>query len=85
MNAKMILAALALSLSLAACANKEEAPMEAAQDAAAEASDAAGAAADAAADAGEPATDAAAAAAEAGEAAMDAASAPAEGETPPAE
>ncbi len=41
MNTKMILAAVALSLSLAACAKKEE-PAEAAQDAAATASDAAG-------------------------------------------
>ena len=41
MNTKMILAAVALSLSLAACAKKEE-PAEAAQDAAATASEAAG-------------------------------------------
>jgi hypothetical protein len=64
MNTKMILAAIALSLSLAACAKKEEAaaPAEApaaeapAPDAGAAASDAAGAASDAAA----PAADAAA-------------------------
>ena len=41
MNTKMILAAVALSLSLAACAKKEE-PAEAAQDAAATANEAAG-------------------------------------------
>jgi hypothetical protein len=88
MNTKMILAALALSLSLAACAKKDEAPVDAAQDAAAEATDAAADAGDAAATAGEAATDAAAAAgdaaAAAGEAATDAATAPA-GETPPAQ
>ena len=65
MNTKMILAAVALSLSLAACAKKEE-PAEAAQDAAATANDAAadaqGAAADANAAAADAATDAAAAA-----------------------
>ena len=50
MNTKMILAAIALSLSLAACAKKEE-PAEAAQDAAATASEAAGDAQQAAGDA----------------------------------
>jgi hypothetical protein len=73
MNTKMILAAVALSLSLAACAKKEE-PAEAAQDAAATASDAAGQAQDAAGQAQEAAGDAAAAAG-------DAATPPA-GETP---
>ena len=75
MNTKMILAAVALSLSLAACAKKEE-PAEAAQDAAATASEAAGTAQDAA-------GDAAAAAGDAAAAAGDAALPPAE--TPPAE
>jgi hypothetical protein len=75
MNTKMILAAIALSLSLVACAKKE--PAEAAQDAAATASDAAGQAQDAAGQAQEAAGDAAAAAG-------DAATPPA-GETPPAE
>jgi hypothetical protein len=74
MNTKMILAAVALSLSLAACAKKEE-PAEAAQDAAATATDAAGQAQDAA-------GDAAAAAGDAASAAGDAATPPAE--TPPA-
>ena len=60
MNTKMILAAVALSLSLAACAKKEE-PAEAAQDAAATATDAAATATDAAADANAAAADAAAA------------------------
>jgi uncharacterized protein YjbJ (UPF0337 family) len=50
MNTKMILAAVALSLSLAACAKKEE-PAEAAQDAAATANEAAGQAQEAAGDA----------------------------------
>jgi hypothetical protein len=72
MNTKMILAAIALSLSLVACAKKE--PAEAAQDAAATASDAAGQAQDAAGQAQEAAGDAAAAAG-------DAATTPA-GETP---
>jgi hypothetical protein len=80
MNTKMILAAVALSLSLAACAKKEE-PAEAAQDAAATANEAAGTAQDAAGDAAAAAGDAAAAAGDA------AATAPAEtppaGETPP--
>jgi hypothetical protein len=76
MNTKMILAAVALSLSLAACAKKEE-PAEAAQDAAATANEAAGTAQDAAADANAAASDAAAAAGDA------AATAPAE--TPPAD
>jgi hypothetical protein len=76
MNTKMILAAVALSLSLAACAKKEEAT-EAAQDAAATASDAAGEAQEAAGDAAAAAGDAAAAAGDA------AAAAPAES-TPPA-
>jgi hypothetical protein len=75
MNTKMILAAVALSLSLAACAKKEE-PAEAAQDAAATANDAAGQAQDAA-------GDAAAAAGDAASAAGDAATPPAE--TPPAD
>jgi hypothetical protein len=75
MNTKMILAAIALSLSLVACAKKE--PAEAAQDAAATASDAAGQAQDAAGEAQQAAGDAAAAAG-------DAATPPA-GETPPAE
>jgi hypothetical protein len=76
MNTKMILAAVALSLSLAACAKKEE-PAEAAQDAAATATDAAGEAQEAAGDAAAAAGDAAAAAGDA------AAAAPAES-TPPA-
>jgi hypothetical protein len=76
MNTKMILAAVALSLSLAACAKKEE-PAEAAQDAAATANEAAGQAQDAAGDAAAAAGDAAAAAGDA------AATAPAE--TPPAD
>jgi hypothetical protein len=76
MNTKMILAAVALSLSLAACAKKEE-PAEAAQDAAATASDAAGQAQDAAADATQAAGDAA-------NAASDAAAPPAGETTPPA-
>jgi hypothetical protein len=75
MNTKMILAAIALSLSLAACAKKEE-PAEAAQDAAATASDAAGQAQEAAGDAQQAAGDAASAAG-------DAAAPPAE--TPPAD
>lgn len=66
MNTKMILAALAVSLSLAACAKQEQAPVDAAQDAAAEA----GAAAETATEA---ASDAAAAAGEAAEAAGEAA------------
>jgi hypothetical protein len=74
MNTKMILAAIALSLSLAACAKKEE-PAEAAQDAAATANEAAGQAQEAAGDAAAAADDAAAAAGDA--------AAPAE--TPPAE
>jgi hypothetical protein len=74
MNTKMILAAVALSLSLAACAKKEE-PAEAAQDAAATANEAAGQAQDAAGDAAAAAGDAAAAAGDA--------AAPAE--TPPAD
>jgi hypothetical protein len=77
MNTKMILAAVALSLSLAACAKKEE-PAEAAQDAAATASDAAGQAQDAAGQAQDAAGDAAAAAGDA------AAAPPAESTTPPA-
>ena len=76
MNTKMILAAVALSLSLAACAKKEE-PAEAAQDAAATANEAAGTAQEAAGDAAAAAGDAAAAAGDA------AAAAPAES-TPPA-
>src|SRR5688500_13588664 len=64
MNTKMILAAVALSLSLAACAKKEE-PAEAAQDAAATATDAAGQAQEAAGDAAAAAGDAAAAAGDA--------------------
>jgi hypothetical protein len=80
MNTKMILAAIALSLSLAACAKKEE-PAEAAQDAAATANDAAGQAADSAADASAAAGDAASAAGDAAAAAGDAAAS----ETPPAE
>jgi hypothetical protein len=80
MNTKMILAAIALSLSLAACAKKEE-PAEAAQDAAATANDAAGQAADSANDAAAAAGDAAAAA---GDANAAAGQAPAE-TTPPAE
>jgi hypothetical protein len=75
MNTKMILAAIALSLSLVGCAKKE--PAEAAQDAAATASDAAGQAQEAAGDAQQAAGDAAAAAG-------DAATPPA-GETPPAD
>ena len=71
MNTKIILAALALSLTLAGCAKKEE-PAEAAQDAAA----AAGAAAS---DASSAASDAAGAATDAASAATDAAAA-----TPPA-
>jgi hypothetical protein len=81
MNTKMILAAIALSLTLAACA-KQEAPADAAQDAAATANDAAGEAADAASDASAAAGDAAAAAGDAAAAAGDAASGEA---TPPAE
>lgn len=87
MNTKMILAALALSLSLAGCAKKEE-PAEAAQDAAAAAGEAASDASSAASDAAGAATDAAGAAADAGAAAADAAApapAPAEGAAPPAE
>jgi hypothetical protein len=72
MNTKMILAALALSLSLVACA-KKEAPAEAAQDAAAAASDAAGQASDAATDAAGAAGDAAAAAGDAAASAGEAA------------
>jgi hypothetical protein len=72
MNTKMILAALALSLSLVGCA-KKEAPAEAAQDAAATASDAAGEAAGAATDAAAAAGDAAQAAGDAAQAAGDAA------------
>jgi uncharacterized lipoprotein NlpE involved in copper resistance len=75
MNTKMILAALALSLSLAACAKKDEAPVEAAQEAAAAATEAAEAAGEAAAEAAEAAGEAAA---EAVEAATDAATAPAQ-------
>jgi hypothetical protein len=78
MNTKMILAAVALSLSLAACAKKEE-PAEAAQDAAATATEAAGAAQEAAGDAAAAAGDAAAAAGDA------AAPAEAPAETPPAQ
>jgi hypothetical protein len=78
MSTKMILAAIALSLSLAACAKKEE-PAEAAQDAAATANEAAGEAADAAGDAAAAAGDAAAAAGDA------AASETPPAETPPAE
>lgn len=82
MNTKMILAAIALSLSLAACAKKEEMPADAAQDAAATANEAAGEAADAASDASAAAGDAAAAAGDAAAAAGEAAT----GETtPPAE
>jgi hypothetical protein len=77
MSTKMILAAIALSLSLAACAKKEE-PAEAAQDAAATASDAAGEAQDAAGQAQDAAGDAAAAAGDA------ATTPPAEQTTPPA-
>jgi hypothetical protein len=79
MNTKMILAAVALSLSLAACAKKDE-PAEAAQDAAATANEAAGQAQDAA-------GDAAAAAGDAAQAAGDAAAPPAEtpAEQPPAQ
>lgn len=72
MNTKLILAAIALSLTLAACAKNEQ-PAEAAQDAAATADQAATQAQDAAADAN-------AAANEAADAASDAA-APASGET----
>jgi hypothetical protein len=71
MNIKMILAALALSLSLAACAKKEEAPADVAAPAATEE---APAAAEAPADAAVPAE---------GEAPADAATAPAEETTPP--
>jgi hypothetical protein len=78
MNTKMILAAVALSLSLAACAKKEE-PAEAAQDAAATANEAAGEAQDAAGDAAAAAGDAAAAAGDA------AAAAPAESMPPAGE
>jgi hypothetical protein len=81
MSTKLILAAIALSLSLAACAKKDEAPAEAAQDAAATANEAAGEAADAASDASAAAGDAATAAGDAAEAASDAATPPAE--TPP--
>ncbi|MGH8187430.1 MAG: hypothetical protein ACREUC_12790 [Steroidobacteraceae bacterium] len=79
MSTKMILAAIALSLSLAACAKKEEMPADAAQDAAATANEAAGEAADAAGDAAAAAGDAAAAAGDA--AASGEATPPAE--TPP--
>jgi hypothetical protein len=78
MNTKMILAAVALSLSLAACAKKEE-PAEAAQDAAATANEAAGQAQEAAGDAAAAAGDAAAAAGDA------AAPAEAPAEQPPAQ
>jgi hypothetical protein len=83
MNTKMILAALALSLSLAGCAKKEE-PAEAAQDAAAAAGEAASDASAAATDAAGAATDAAAAATDAAAAAppADAAPAPAPAEAP---
>jgi hypothetical protein len=77
MNTKMILAAVALSLSLAACAKKEE-PAEAAQDAAATANEAAG-------DAQQAAGDAQQAAGDAANAASDAAAPPAGETTPPAD
>jgi hypothetical protein len=93
MNAKVALSALVLALSLSACGGQESAPVEAAQEAAADAgaaaADAAAAAGDAAAAAGEAvgeaASDAAAAAgdaAAAGEAAADAAEAAKEAVTP---
>jgi hypothetical protein len=82
MNTKMILAAVALSLSLAACAKKEE-PAEAAQDAAATANEAAGQATDAAGDAQQAAGDAAAAAGDA--AATPPAETPPAGDQPPAQ
>jgi cytochrome c oxidase assembly factor CtaG len=68
MNTKMILAAIALSLTLAACAKKDEAT-ETAQDAAETAGDAAAAAGDAATDAAAAAGDAATAAGDASAAA----------------
>lgn len=75
MNTKMILAALALSLSLAACAKKEEAPTAEAPAAEMPAADA---------PAAEPAADAAGDAAAPAEAApADAATAPPAGETTP--
>ena len=77
MNTKMILAAIALSLSLVACAKKE--PAEAAQDSAAQAQESAGQAQEAAGDAQQAAGDAAAAAGDA------AATPPADGAAPPAE
>jgi hypothetical protein len=76
MNTKMILAAIALSLSLVACAKKE--PAEAAQDSAAQAQESAGQAQEAAGDAQQAAGDAASAAG-------DAAATPPAGETPPAD
>jgi hypothetical protein len=76
MNTKMILAAIALSLSLVACAKKE--PAEAAQDSAAQAQESAGQAQEAAGDAQQAAGDAASAAGDA------AATPPADG-APPAE
>jgi uncharacterized membrane protein len=79
MNTKMILAALALTLSLAGCAKKEE-PAEAAQDAAASAGEAAHDASAAAGDAAAASSDAAAASSDAAAAATppaDAAAAPA--------
>jgi hypothetical protein len=82
MNTKMILAALALSLSLAGCAKKEE-PAEAATDAAAAAGEAATDASAAAGDAASAATDAASAATDAASAAAPAdAAAPAPAEAP---
>jgi hypothetical protein len=74
MNTKMILAAIALSLSLVACAKKE--PAEAAQDSAAQAQESAGQAQEAAGDAQQAAGDAAAAAGDA------AATPPADGAAP---
>ena len=74
MNTKMILAAIALSLSLVACAKKE--PAEAASDSAAQAQESAGQAQEAAGDAQQAAGDAAAAAGDA------AATPPADGAAP---
>jgi hypothetical protein len=86
MNTKMLFAALLASLVLAAgCAKKDEAPAEAAQEAAASADSAAASASEAAGDAAGAATDAAEAATDAATAAGDAA-APADGAAaPPAE
>jgi len=81
MNTKMILAALALSLSLAGCAKKEE-PAEAATDAAAAAGEAASDASAAAGDAASAATDAASAATDAAATPPADAAAPAPAEAP---